>query len=247
MLSVHMIEHLRAVSEQLAVSATRNMDAPVQHCPGWTVRDLVVHIGEVQRFWVRIVGERLTARPTDLVRGVPGDAEPIEWFRSQTTELVSTLTTCADDVALWTWWDPEQNAAWVKRRQMNEVVVHAWDAGNAVGMATSIPTDVAVVGLQEFVDVFSRDLRDGAEPPPVALVATDCDWRAVLFAAELVDPDGPNMAGSSTAGSSPVGSSTMAPTLELRGSASEILLSLWGRATISDPAIVAALGAIDLS
>jgi uncharacterized protein (TIGR03083 family) len=230
MLSVDMIEHLRTTSEQLAVSASVNMDASVEHCPGWTVRDLVVHIGEVQRFWVRIVGERLTARPTNGLRGLPEGAEPIAWFRSQTTALVSALSLCADDVALWTWWEPEQNAAWVKRRQINEVVVHAWEAANAVGLAAPIPSDVAVLGLQEFVDVFSRDLRDGAKPAPLALVATDCAWSAILFG-----------------GAPAVGSDVVVPSLELRGSASEILLSLWGRAKIDDPAIADALKAIDLN
>jgi uncharacterized protein (TIGR03083 family) len=230
MLSNEMIEGIAAVSDQLSVSASRNLDAPVEHCPGWTVRDLVVHIGEVQRFWVRIVSERLLERPTDSPRGLPEGAEPIEWFRSQTTALVSALTTCADDVPLWTWWEPEQNAAWVKRRQMNEVVVHLWDAANAVGMATPIPREVAVVGLQEFVEVFSRDLRDGAKPAPLALVATDCDWSAILFG-----------------GAPSVGSDAVVKNLELRGSASEILLSLWGRAKIDDPALADGLKAIDLS
>ena len=229
MLSVEMIEQLRSESEALAVSASVNMDAQVEHCPAWTVRDLVVHIGEVQRFWVRIVSERLMARPTDGVRGLPEGAEPIEWFRLQTTALVSALATCANDVPLWTWWEPEQNAAWVKRRQLNEVVVHGWDAANAVGIARPIPTDVAVVGLQEFVDVFARELRDDAEPPPVALAATDCDWNAVLF------PDTSNYA------------LTAGPSLELRASASDLLLSLWGRVRVADPAIADALGSIDLS
>ena len=90
--------------------------------------------------------------------------------------------------------------------------------------------DVAVVGLREFVDVFSRDLRDGAKPAPLALVATDCDWSAILF------------------GSAPaVGSDVIVPSLELRGSASDILLSLWGRVKIDDPALADTLGAIDLS
>jgi uncharacterized protein (TIGR03083 family) len=225
MLSVEMIEHLRVVSEQLAVSASVNMEASVEHCPGWTVRDLVVHIGEVQRFWVRIVTERLTSRPVNGLRGLPEGAEPIEWFRSQTAALVATLTTCADDVALWTWWEPEQNAAWVKRRQLNEVVVHAWDAAHAVGMASSIPVGLAVLGLQEFVDVFVHDLREGATPLPVSLVANDGDWNAVVFRHD----------------------ESVAPTLELRGSASDLLLSLWGRRQVADPVIADAFAAIDLS
>jgi uncharacterized protein (TIGR03083 family) len=225
MLSVEMIEHLRVVSEQLAVSASVNMDASVEHCPGWTVRDLVVHIGEVQRFWVRIATERLTSRPVDWLRGLPEGAEPIEWFRSQTAALVATLTTCADDVALWTWWEQEQNAAWVKRRQLNEVVVHAWDAAHAVGLAPAIPVRLAVLGLQEFVDVFMHDLREGVTPLPVSLVATDGDWNAVVFRHD----------------------ESVAPTLELRGSASDLLLSLWGRRQVADPVMADALAAIDLS
>jgi uncharacterized protein (TIGR03083 family) len=229
MLSTEMIEGIAAVSEQLAVSASRNLDAPVEHCPRWTVRDLVVHIGEVQRFWVRIVSERLLERPTDSPRGLPEGAEPIEWFRSQTTALVSALTTCADDIPLWTWWEPEQHAGWVKRRQLNEVVIHAWDAANAVGVARAIPTDSAVVGLQEFVEVFACELREGAEPKPVALVATDCEWSAVLFP----DSDSARTAGGAR--------------LELRASASDLLLSLWGRVQVSDASIARALAAIDLN
>lgn len=236
MLSVEMIEQLRIQSEQLAVSASVNMDAPVEHCPGWTVRDLVVHIGEVQRFWVRIVSERLTARPTDGPRGLPEGAEPIQWFRAQTTALALVLAACADDVSMWTWWEPEQHAGWVKRRQLNEVAVHAWDAANAIGMARPIPMELAIVGLQEFVDVFAGDLREGVTPPPVALVATDCDWNAVLFLDDSPGnvPDAPD---------APVGA-TVVPSLELRGTASDLLLSVWSRLRV-DPAIAAALNAID--
>jgi uncharacterized protein (TIGR03083 family) len=220
-----MVLNIKRFSEQMADDAAASLDASVEHCPGWSVRDLVVHIGDVQRFWVHIVTERLTSRPTNFERGLPSDTQPIAWFRSQTAALVAVLTTCADDVTLWTWWDAEQNAGWVKRRQMNEVVVHAWDAANAVGNAQRIPADVAMVGLREFVDVFSCDVREDVEPPPVALVATDCDWSAILFSDDA----------------------TVVPSLELRGTASEILLSLWGRLPVIDPVLRTALGAIDLS
>jgi uncharacterized protein (TIGR03083 family) len=234
MLSVEMVEGIKTVSEELAVSASMKLEAPVEHCPGWTVRDLVVHVGEVQRFWARIVSERLIARPTDGPRGLLEGAEPIAWFRSQTAPLTSALSTCADNVTLWTWWDSEQNGAWVKRRQLNEVVIHAWDAANAVGVAGPIPVDLAVVGLQEFVDVFARDLREGAEPPTVSLVATDCDWGGELFGGDR----------SIQTGSVETGA---LPSLEVRDTASNLLLSMWGRVSVVDPAIAAALAAIDLS
>ena len=89
--------------------------------------------------------------------------------------------------------------------------------------------------------MFALDLRDGAAPPPVALVATDCDWSAVLFG----DPTDPAGLGDSADTSGLTIAST--PHLELRGSASEILLSLWRRSNIDNPVLREALGAIDLS
>ena len=44
-------EHITAVGlegKQFAAAARQsNLDAEVTHCPGWTVRDLVRHLGEI--------------------------------------------------------------------------------------------------------------------------------------------------------------------------------------------------------
>ena len=39
----------------MAEAAENLLDAAIEHCPGWTMRDLVVHVGDVQRFWSEIV------------------------------------------------------------------------------------------------------------------------------------------------------------------------------------------------
>jgi hypothetical protein len=43
-------------STAFAAVAEGNLAAPVQHCPGWTVADLVNHLTEVQWFWALVAG-----------------------------------------------------------------------------------------------------------------------------------------------------------------------------------------------
>jgi uncharacterized protein (TIGR03083 family) len=232
--SSEMIAGIRNFSEAMAVAASKDLSARVEHCPEWLVRDLVVHIAGVQWFWANIAEQRVTDR-SQLASpsGLPEGREPIEWFREQTGRLVGALSTCPDDTHLWTWWELAQNAGWAKRRQLNEVVIHGWDAANAVSTdsfgADPIPTDMAIVGLDEFVDVMSKDLRDDHPmPKPLRLRATDAPWTATLFA------------GNAKAGAAE-------PELELIGTASELLLTLWGRKSNSNADINASISAIDLS
>ncbi len=55
--------------------ATRDhLDARVEHCPGWSVADLVWHLTEVHWFWGTIVEERLDAPPARVP--APGAGAP---------------------------------------------------------------------------------------------------------------------------------------------------------------------------
>jgi uncharacterized protein (TIGR03083 family) len=225
MKSADLIRGIAIHSEAMAVDAARNLGAAVAACPGWTVRDLVEHIGRVQWFWSEVVERRVQDRAEMNDIGYPEDpGEPLDWFRAQTARLVTGLNTMADSDPLWTWWEPEQTALFAKCRQFNEVVVHGYDARHAVGDPRPIPVDAAIVGLDEFVAIMSGDLSDDQPtPPPLALVATDADWTSVLF------------------------EGNPGQTLTLEGSASELLLSVWRRRPISDSEVAAALAAIDLS
>ncbi len=220
-----LIEGIAFHSDAMAVDAARNLEAPVTACPNWTVRELVEHIGEVQWFWSEIVERRIRDRAEMNDVAYPTErGEPLDWFRTQSARLVAGLHTMADNDPLWTWWEPEQTARFVKRRQFNEVVVHAYDARQAVGDPRPIPVDAAVVGLAEFIGIMAQDLRDDQPiPPPIKLRATDCQWVGTLFDGNDGDP------------------------IELQGTASDLLLSLWGRHPVGDPAVRAALAAIDLS
>ena len=218
------LQTLLSTSECLAVAAQKDLSAPVEHCPEWKVLDLVAHVAGVQWFWATIVEGRVQDREKlQRPEAIPPDVDPIHWFRTQTARLHSALSSADDTDRVWTWWPDDQSVGFVLTRQVNEVVIHCFDACNATGTDPTINPDVAVVGLQEFVDVMSHDLVEGvAIPPPLHLVATDRDWRATLFADSIGDP------------------------LTLSASAELLLLTLWGRAAAVDPVIGSALSAINL-
>src|SRR6266702_3906039 len=113
--------------------------------------------------------------------------------------------------------DDFRDAGFVVRHQVQETAVHRWDAEHAARNTFSIDLPTAVDSIEEFL-TFSTDVSD-ATPLGTALLldATDAD------AAWIVD-DGPNQtvrwsrAQAESAGA------------ELHGSASDLLLWLYGRA-----------------
>ena len=122
------LAHLLQTSERLAVAAQRDLSAQVEHCPEWTVLDLVAHIAGVQWFWATIVEGKVQDRE-HLQRpgGIPANGDPIDWFRAQTMRLHNALSfrrhrSGLDVVAR----RPERR--FVLTRQVNEVVVHCFDA-----------------------------------------------------------------------------------------------------------------------
>jgi uncharacterized protein (TIGR03083 family) len=218
-----MLHTIATRSEAMAVDAAVDLDARVEHCPAWAVRDLIVHIGDVQWFWAEVVSNRFTDRVTIDAHPKPAmRGEPLDWFCRQTQRLVHALGDCDAETPLWTWWPPSQHAGFVLRRQMIEVAVHGWDAANAVGVSRSIDVDVATVGLAEFIEVMADDIVEGSSPMAISLEPIDSDWRGVLFA----DRGAPRA---------------------LSLSSSDLLLALWGRHSVADPVVAQSLVAIDLS
>ncbi len=219
---------LANLSAQMAAVSEQDLTAAVQHCPGWSVSDLVVHIGDVQWFWSEILQNRVTDRSQiDVSKRETIHPDPVGRFRAESARLVSAFTDLADDTHIWTWFDPMQHVGFARRRQVVEVAVHGWDASNAVGAPVPIPHDVAVLGLAEFVEVMCQDIREDAPAPrPIQLLCTDGSWTGLLFGSD--------------------GEADVTP-LSLTGTASDLLLSLWGRKVVDDAAVAASIAAVDLS
>lgn len=208
------------------------LDERVPGCPDWTGRDLLAHLGEVQRFWAQVIVAGKPEGPPD--DGHVAEREPtgdlLDWSERSTGALLDALRDAGPDRPAWSWWGPT-TAGRIARHQVQEAGVHAWDADDTIGRAGPLlPAELAADGVDEF---FSAEVpSNGKWPHPPATVGLtaidvpDGGWRIVLTRSGGTVERGP------AAGNAVLG-----------GTASDLVLALYGRrpmdglAVTGDPAV----------
>lgn len=168
------MDHLAHIRTESAAFLQACMDgdprAPVASCPGWTIADLLGHLGVVQRFHGRNVGRGVTDPPTDPRPTPP--AEGLEgWFREGTDALVATLERVGADTPAWNFLgrQPLVSGFW-HRRMVHEAVIHRWDAQDARGRPQPIDPEVAQDGIDEVLDTWVPARRPADAPGGVVVV-----------------------------------------------------------------------------
>jgi uncharacterized protein (TIGR03083 family) len=159
------VEAIRRHSAGLADAAEGNLDARVEHCPDWSVADLVWHLTEVQWFWATIADERLDA-PADEARRPPrgADGQLVADLRAATERLATVLAGVDGTEHAWTWAPQRQDTGFIRRHQVQEAAVHHWDAVNAAGGSLQIEADVAADSVNEFLTFSVSSEADVVEP-----------------------------------------------------------------------------------
>ncbi len=201
--------------------AEGQLERDVPSCPGWTVADLVGHVAGVCEFWTGIVG----GTPPDQVRftGDVAAGDEVGHLRLCLGALFDRIDGADPASSCWTWAPADHHVGFVQRRIAHELAVHRWDAADAVGEPGPIPTDVALDGLDEFVHLF-LGRRPAPESEPVGgsvhLHPTDGDGAGEW---EIV----PAPAGSDTLFEVSPGHAKS--DAAMRGTASDLLLTLWRR------------------
>jgi uncharacterized protein (TIGR03083 family) len=215
-------EFLALVDDRSAAlrSAALDLQARVPGCPEWTLRDLLVHVGQVQRFWSVVVAAGPAGGPPPPDRR--GDMEPhgdlLDWSAESTRMLLAALGEAGPDAECWTWWplsDAPQTAGAVARHQVQEASVHAYDAQEAIGKPEPVPAAAAVDGVGEFLQVTYG--AEGAWPHRAARVAFEAS-EGPSWILDLT-PEGAKL--DPAAGGE--------PSTTVSGSASDLLLALFGR------------------
>ena len=214
-----MIDHLaplRVECERFAAAiAGADPAARVPSCPAWDLRELVVHLGRVQRFWASTIrrGEDVDpGRPDDSLR--PAEGEDLgAWFGEGANELLRAVDESPPDRPAWTWWEAPRTAVAIARHQVQEAAVHRWDAEVAGGRPGSpLDPDVAADALDEFVHVTLAELPK---------------WTAWPGDAAVVEVAPTDVVGASR--SVFLGGADGPPTTTLSATASDLLLLLYGR------------------
>ena len=135
------------------------LDALVPTCPGWTIADLVLHIGEVHRWATAAVAGKagkLSEIPGDFLGDLPEPLAATDWLRRGAITLCETLVKgdeCFDYAAFLT--DPASpRLLFWARRQAMETTVHRADAESALVRCTPLAHEIALDGIDEFLTGF---------------------------------------------------------------------------------------------
>lgn len=157
-------------SAGFADAARGNLDADVEFCPGWTVRDAVHHLTRVHWFWATIVEEGLTERPDDLEEPEKADDDStIDAFRAGAERLLRVLGAADPAAPVWTWAPAQQDVRFVIRHQVQEAVGHHWDVARAADRAIRISPEVGADSVDEFLHFSVSNPSDIEDPPPPPL------------------------------------------------------------------------------
>jgi uncharacterized protein (TIGR03083 family) len=189
--------------------------ARVPSCPDWSLTELILHLGRVQRFWATTVraGELDPEFPAQETG--PDNAEDLAaWFRASTRELLSALNDVAWDTPAWTWWKEDRTVGAIARHQVQEAAVHRWDAQLALGSPQPLPEKLAGDGVDEFLWI-ARQMRG---PEPIAFRATDTGTTYAAGSGE--------------------------PVVTVSAPASDLVLLLYGRVSTDDVVIEGDAGAL---
>jgi uncharacterized protein (TIGR03083 family) len=220
------LDHLPVLGEQMARFVTLLGEAdeqqPVPTCPGWTVRDLAVHLGTThRRAGAVVLSGSLVDAPEPLVLGSLTD-----WYAGCASALVLALQAVDPAEPVPNWAQVHRTAGFWRRRQLHETLVHAVDLAVALGLPEeSWPgapgwapdADVAADGVDELLTVAFRVRALRGSPArldaPVRVETTDTDDAWVVAPGDVPVLLAPGAAHAGV----------------VRGTAADLYLALWGR------------------
>jgi uncharacterized protein (TIGR03083 family) len=184
------LEALNRDGHGLSVAARHDPTAAVPACPGWTVDDLLRHVGGIHHRTALIVGEGRSERPDPQEYAAPhGNA--LGWYEAGLANLLDVFRATDPDTACWTFVGARP-AQWWHRRMAHETAIHRLDAEQATGGVHTFDAAFAVDGVGEGLEMASYHRReDDATPGTVHLHATDVEGEwLVTFGEHLVITEG---------------------------------------------------------
>ena len=224
-------EHITAVEREagrFAEAARQSgLEAEIETCPGWNMRDLVRHLSEIHlwaaarvakrtaKLWPDDISEHTESWP-ELAVFWPDDDDLIDWYLETNANLVRALESAspADDIPTFLP-APSPLAMWA-RRQAHETAVHRFDAEHAAGAVSGFDPVFASDGIDELLTGFAprKDQFPTTSTRNMVVHASDTDdrWHLTLAADGItsVRGDGP-------------------AEVTLTGAASGLYLALWNR------------------
>ena len=215
----------------------RNVDEsePVPTCPGWSLAQLMRHVGRGDRWAAQIVRDRLTdfldPRTVEGGKPPPDPAGAISWLHGGAQRLIDAVELSGVETPVWTFLGPRPANWWIRRR-LHETAVHHADAAIATGGEFTLEASIAADAITEWLERVA--IQAGSEGAPLPLE----DGNTLHLHA--TDP-GLGEAGEWTIG---VGGGGITWSHEhgkgsvaVRGGATELLLAMTRRVSVADTGI----------
>lgn len=212
------------IARFVEVTGEADLATPLPTCPGWTVADLLRHLGIVYRWMTHVVLTRPTERvpPGAVPFDVPAEESAYrDWLVAGVKPLMTALRAADGDEPIWTH-GPDQRMRLWPWRLFAETLVHRADVELALGCTPGITAEAAADGVEEFLTsvlrydrIVERLRKLGHAGETIHLHATDGEgeWTATLDADGYTTWERGHAKG----------------TAAVRGSAADLLLLLWGR------------------
>lgn len=208
---------------------------PVPTCPGWTLEQLLRHVGRGDRWAAQIVRERLQEfldpRSVEGGKPPPERADAISWLQGGARRLVDAVKLTGAETPVWTFLGPRPANWWIRRR-LHETAVHRADVAISTGGQFALAPEIAADGITEWLERVAIQAGGDGGPLPLEagstlhLHATDPglgdagEWTVKL--------DGGTVAWSHEHGKGSVA---------LRGGATDLLLAILRRVPLAETGI----------
>lgn len=228
--AVALIEQNQLLSELLRDA---DWSTPVPTCPGWTLLQLLRHVGRGDRWAAQIIADRADASldPRQVRDGRPPADVPgaVRWLSESPRTLLAAVEAVGPDAVVSTFLGPKAAAWWIRRR-LHEAAVHRADIAIALGAPYELSAELAADGITEWLDRLADEQALGRPPSlpagmSLALRAADqslkCSTWTVRGTAEGVRWTG----------------QPASADLTVSGSAADLLLALVRRRPVEDTGI----------
>jgi uncharacterized protein (TIGR03083 family) len=156
---------------------------PVPTCPGWSLSQLLRHVGRGDRWAAQMIADRMDSGldPRAVRDGKPPADVPgaLSWLSDSPRTLFAAVDAVGENTEVWTFLGPKPASWWVRRR-LHEATVHRADAAIALDARYELPAELAADGIGEWLDRLVEEQALGRPPSlpagtSLALRATDPD------------------------------------------------------------------------
>jgi uncharacterized protein (TIGR03083 family) len=140
-----------------------DLTVSVPTCPGWTVADLVGHVGTLYRWSAAHVATSATARiaPDTLDLGLPPDGPSAAWLADGIAPMLQTFRSADPSARAWGW-GGDRHARFWPRRMLVETVVHRADAAFALDLGPEVEIEVETGVARDGIDELLSNLPHAA-------------------------------------------------------------------------------------